>query len=229
LQRLLRALSPRAEFLIVILGAFGYFLLANLLIAVAHMLGATKAAPAAQVTESDIRFLLTYEVVVFAIVWGFLYVRGWTFHGLGVTPTLRDSLYGAGLAIAGYAVFLLLWFLFRGYVGGTAAAPQAAPGIALMSAVAISIVNPMFEEVFVCGYVVSVLHGRTGVWSAVNVSVAIRLAYHLYQGPFAVISIVPLGLIFAYWYLRTGRLWPVVVAHGLLDLYALLAEADSIA
>jgi len=42
-----------------------------------------------------------------------------------------------------------------------------------------------------------------------------------------VIGIVPLGFIFTYWYARTGRLWPVVLAHALFDvagLWPYLAE-----
>jgi membrane protease YdiL (CAAX protease family) len=29
--------------------------------------------------------------------------------------------------------------------------------------------------------------------------------------------------LFAYWYARTGRLWPAVIAHGLLDFFGLAA------
>ena len=57
--------------------------------------------------------------------------------------------------------------------------------------------------------------------AGVHVSVAIRLLYHLYQGAIA-IGVVPFGLIFALWYRRTGRLWPVIVAHALTDFAALL-------
>jgi len=58
-------------------------------------------------------------------------------------------------------------------------------------------------------------------------SLAIRLTCHLYQGAAGVIGIVPLGFIFTYWYARTGRLWPVVLAHALFDvagLWPYLAE-----
>ncbi|MFD1296210.1 CPBP family intramembrane glutamic endopeptidase [Lysobacter gummosus] len=41
----------------------------------------------------------------------------------------------------------------------------------------------------------------------------IRIAYHLYQGSAGVVSIVPMGLAYAWLYARTGRLWPLVLAH----------------
>ena len=41
------------------------------------------------------------------------------------------------------------------------------------------------------------------VATAVNISAAIRLSYHLYQGVAGVLSVVPMGLLFAIWFART--------------------------
>jgi len=35
-------------------------------------------------------------------------------------------------------------------------------------------------------------------------------------------SLVPEGLVFATWFARTGRLWPLIAAHALQDLLGLL-------
>ena len=51
-----------------------------------------------------------------------------------------------------------------------------------------------------------------------------RLLYHLYQGPLIVIGIVPLGWLSAYVYARWNRLWPIIIAHGILDFIALSAN-----
>ena len=53
-----------------------------------------------------------------------------------------------------------------------------------------------------------------------NVSTAIRLSYHLYQGAAGVISIITTGLIFGYWFARTRQLRPLVAAHGYLNFVA---------
>lgn len=58
-----------------------------------------------------------------------------------------------------------------------------------------------------------------------NVSVAIRASYHLYQGPIGAISLVIVGLMLGWWFVRTGRLWPAIIAHGLIDLLALMVYA----
>lgn len=55
-----------------------------------------------------------------------------------------------------------------------------------------------------------------------NVSVLIRVLYHLYQGLDAFPFHAMYGLIQAYVFVRTGRLWPLIVSHALLDLYALV-------
>jgi uncharacterized protein len=85
------------------------------------------------------------------------------------------------------------------------------------------LINPFFEEVFVCGYVMTALKRADNPWAAINTSVAIRMLYHLYQGPKGVLSIIPFGLIFGFSYARTGRLWPLVIAHSIADLLALLS------
>lgn len=60
-------------------------------------------------------------------------------------------------------------------------------------------------------------------WFAANVSAGGRLLYHLYQGPLAVVGILPSALLFGYWFARAGRLWPLVVAHAILDALAVAA------
>jgi membrane protease YdiL (CAAX protease family) len=65
---------------------------------------------------------------------------------------------------------------------------------------------------------------RVGVTTAVNVSAAIRVFYHFYQGAVGVVGIAPMALLFAYWFARTGRLWPLIVAHALTDFWALAAS-----
>ncbi|MGH6754620.1 MAG: CPBP family intramembrane glutamic endopeptidase [Pseudoxanthomonas sp.] len=49
--------------------------------------------------------------------------------------------------------------------------------------------------------------------------------YPLYQGPVGAISLILVGLILGWWFARTGRLWPAIIAHGPMDLLALTAYA----
>jgi membrane protease YdiL (CAAX protease family) len=85
------------------------------------------------------------------------------------------------------------------------------------------------EEVIVVGYLLTRLRqlgmhaGAALVWSSL-----LRGTYHLYQGFGAGLGNAVMGLVFGCAWQRTGRLWPLVIAHGLIDTvtfvgYALLA------
>jgi membrane protease YdiL (CAAX protease family) len=50
----------------------------------------------------------------------------------------------------------------------------------------------------------------------------LRFAYHLYQGPLASISILPLGFVFAAMFWRWRNIWPLVVAHTIANVVSLL-------
>jgi membrane protease YdiL (CAAX protease family) len=58
------------------------------------------------------------------------------------------------------------------------------------------------------------------VWSSL-----LRGAYHLYQGFGAGLGNIAMGLVFGYAWQRTGRLWPLVIAHGLIDTVAFVGYA----
>ena len=51
----------------------------------------------------------------------------------------------------------------------------------------------------------------------IALSAVIRLSYHVYQGPIILVSILPMGILFAWLYWRTKRLWPLILAHAVLD------------
>jgi membrane protease YdiL (CAAX protease family) len=59
------------------------------------------------------------------------------------------------------------------------------------------------------------------------VSAGIRVFYHFYQGAVGVVGIAPMALLFAYWFARTGRLWPLIVAHALTDFAGLAASIST--
>jgi membrane protease YdiL (CAAX protease family) len=52
-----------------------------------------------------------------------------------------------------------------------------------------------------------------------------RGAYHLYQGFGAGLGNFAMGLVFGYVWRRWGRLWPLIIAHGLIDTVAFVGYA----
>jgi CAAX protease family protein len=219
-KRYIRTLSPRLEFAIVVLGAFGVFVAGS-------VFAAFGASAPTQISNEQLQSLIVYEPIVAVVLLTFLRIRQWNLQRFGIKSGARETLVGVGLAIAAYLAYVVVFAVAAGlspFVAQVAANQTlVAPGLGLPLVIAVSIVNPAFEELFVAGYIITALRERRGFWTAVNVSIAVRLLYHLYQGPIGVLSIVPLGFTFAYWYGRTGRLWPLIVAHAIFDLVGLSA------
>jgi len=130
---------------------------------------------------------------------------------LGVVIVTRLSYYF--LQYAHFAIFhqyLRPWDM-SGIMGGTA----------IWVWVPFILLNPWFEEVLVRGYVmteVAELSGSTAF--AVLVSTAIQTGYHLYQGPVNTVMVGSCFLLLSLYYARTRKLFPVIVAHTIIDVLA---------
>jgi membrane protease YdiL (CAAX protease family) len=224
MKKYLAAISPRAEFLIVMGCAFGPFLLAELL-SLAH----PRSGP--HHTGLSLLVLAGHELIAGVLLAWFLAVRGWTWEefGLGKNSPISDAGVGVLLFLGGYAAWFLIWNIavrLSPELGVTMAgvARNVIGGhVPLPTLVLASVINGVFEEFFVVGYAISAFaRTQRSVWFCTNLSTALRLSYHLYQGPLGVLSIVPTGLIFAFWFTRTRRLWPLMFAHILMDMTALV-------
>jgi membrane protease YdiL (CAAX protease family) len=81
--------------------------------------------------------------------------------------------------------------------------------------------NGFAEEVVVVGYLITRLR-QLGMSQrgAVLSSAVLRGVYHLYQGFGAGLGNLIMGLVFGYAWCRTGRLWPLVIAHGVINTVA---------
>lgn len=58
-----------------------------------------------------------------------------------------------------------------------------------------------------------------GRWLVLLGSAVIFGLAHLYQGPVGVISNLIIGLIYGWYYMSFGRIWPMIIAHGLYDTF----------
>jgi membrane protease YdiL (CAAX protease family) len=86
---------------------------------------------------------------------------------------------------------------------------------------AISFANAWAEEIIVVGFLMTRLRQlRVNPVAAIALSSLLRGAYHLYQGFGAGLGNVAMGVVFGYAWQRTGRLWPLIVAHTLIDAVA---------
>lgn len=86
--------------------------------------------------------------------------------------------------------------------------------------------NGAAEEILVVGYLLVRLR-QIGVPPAAALigTAVLRGSYHLYQGFGGGVGNLAMGIVFALWWMRTRRLWPLILAHTLLDVFAFLGYA----
>lgn len=143
--------------------------------------------------------------------------------GLGRMRWRSDILGGLGLAALIGIPGLLLYLAARWLGMNAQVEPSALHDtwwripVLILSAFA----NGFAEEVVVVGYLITRLK-QLGFSQnrAILVSSVLRGTYHLYQGFGAGLGNLVMGLVFGYAWCRTGRLWPLVIAHGVIDTVA---------
>ncbi len=184
-------------------------------------------APQSSVSWTDLALQLTSIAV--GIGWGSLGVYllwragyrlgrdvglDWRFGDLG-----RAALLAASIGIPGIAFYVLAYRL--GLNVQVQAATLDDHWWTLPVLVLAALENGFLEEVLVVGYLLTRLRTlRVEPWMALLISAVLRGSYHLYQGPGQALGNVLMGLVFGYVWLRWRRLWPLVIAHTLMDVTA---------
>jgi membrane protease YdiL (CAAX protease family) len=214
MRAFIRNLSDGAELALVCVVAFGLHITTSL---IALLRGQQRFD---FTTGRTIGGIAT-EVITLLAVYAILRIRGWDFARLG----LRFTWGGAGSGLALFIAFMLLYYVLALAVVTTFGITL--PGLKLVHraplplTLAFLVLNSLFEEVTVVGYVVNALE-KQGPALAITASTLLRFSYHLYQGPIASLSILPLGLLFGLVYWRSKSLWPLMVAHTLINLMSVL-------
>jgi uncharacterized protein len=220
LEEAIRRLPAGVEFLVVVTWAFGLPIFASIM-----SLGAPGSS-APVFTNAELLGTIIFEVIQLGFLAWFLRIRGWTLEKFGLSFSWRGTAAGVVLLALTYALVMgaqqIAEVIFDYDIEAAAArAPKVDPSLSMQLVFLVSVVNGIFEELFVAGYIITSLTARRGMWMAINVSVVVRLLYHLYQGPIGVLTAVPMGLLYGYAYARTHQLWPLLVAHVLVDLISL--------
>ena len=141
--------------------------------------------------------------------------------GLDGSRPARDVVWGALLALAIGLPGLGLYALGRelGVTAEVVPVPDAAYWWTIPVLILAALENGVVEEVVVVGYLMTRLRElRWGPWIVLLTSAALRGGYHLYQGFGPAAGNFAMGLVFGYWFQRTGRVMPLIIAHTLLDV-----------
>ncbi len=177
-----------------------------------------------ELTTSRLLLSLGMQIVVAFLIGAFLLHRGWPLAQIIGQPAWRDLATGIGIFAIVMAVAAALGLVMTATQGSARVASElrtvvhVSTGAALLGA----IINPLFEELLWFGYWFRRLEAR-GVWLAAVVSLALRTLAHLWKGPVGALTIIPTGVIFTIVYLKTRRLWPIIIAHMAMDAVSLLA------
>jgi membrane protease YdiL (CAAX protease family) len=170
-----------------------------------------------------------YEFAAIILVAYVLFRRESPPKSIGLSLHWDDLLLGIGIWVCVIAVgsaFAVLYFQTYRYWYGAFPVPKDVSGILNMQPTAIwfalAILNGIFEEGIVRGFVMSDIKALTGSpWLAALISVALQVGYHSYQGITNVILLIPVFSCFALYFAKTGRITPLIIAHTLQDIIVL--------
>ena len=223
-KSLIRKLPAPVEFCVVMGIGFGLAIVANVAVILRHVSSQPVAGGTNDmgITNSGIITAVVLQLFELAIILWIGRIRGWSLESFGLRPSWRLTAAGVLLFFAfgllGRALRLLA-ALFHGSVDFHRVPQATLPFVLLITAI-----NPIFEESLECGYPFYALQSR-GMWLTVLTTAAFRGFLHSTMGLSGFVFMFAMGLLYGFVYWRWRRLWPLVVAHGLQMLYALLPNA----
>lgn len=197
----------------------------------ANALYLLKNGPYAELGASALRWSygLIHQTSCLLLLGYVLSRRKLQFKDLGFRWSIRDAGVGILLTpvfVVAYAVgSFLVQLIHHGIFGDWATGHSGREFFAHPSVMFIpfAFLNPFFEELIVRAYLMTEVFALTrSSLLAVIVSVLVQSSYHLYYGWSGAISVSFLFLAFSVYYVRSRRALPIVVAHGIFDLIALI-------
>lgn len=164
----------------------------------------------------------------------YLHRRGWRPADFRIRMGALTTLSGLGLLAVTYGGFFGLAEFSRFIVHVLAPTPDGwiaalfiprhvpvPPGaIHITWAVAIvsMVLNAFYEEIVYMGYGFNLWAAKYGARTAVLLSILARMVVHTYQGTEHILPIALWATIFGIWYRYHRALWPLILAHMLIDL-----------
>ena len=223
MKSFIRNLSAPAEFFLVVLVCFWWGIPGSIVAVLSRLWGVSSTV---ELTDSGALTLVIIELSGLAVTFWIGRIRGWSWPSFGLQPAWRSTGAGILLCLAAGSAICVSVLLADAILPGVAQFLPVASHVSLALVLLTSAINPVFEETIETGYFVQSLQ-RYGMWSAVLASALFRAFLHVYQGVNAIVVVFPIGLVFGFVYWRWRRLWPLVVAHMLFDLYALGNVGDA--
>lgn len=175
--------------------------------------------------------LAVYEILLLLLVWHVLRLNGETLADVTEPFRGKDIFRGIGLMFWSCLSYYACATLLLKLSGGVSDAEKTRKSLEVFHApfsvfyLLGAIINPFGEEVLVRGFLQTRLRqAGHGALVVVLISTALQTSYHLYQGLIPCLALAPGFLVFAAYYQTHRRLWPVVIAHLIMDVMAMLTH-----
>jgi membrane protease YdiL (CAAX protease family) len=209
-------MSRRAELMFINLICFGPF-------AARSILGLVEHKDALTFGDREALIVIGIEIVCGVAAVLLLRARGWSFAAFGLRPTMTQTVSGMLLLIGTY-IFVGSFALVVSSMTHTNldAVVTSHAAVSLPVLLVLTLINPLYDELFLVAYNLEAARDA-GAFFAITLSTFIRFVCALDNGPIAVVML-PLGLIFAAVYWRWRALWPLVVAHAVMDFMGYVSE-----
>lgn len=174
----------------------------------------------------DFIFIVIYDVIVLFIIAYFLRYRRWTLQDFNLD--FRPIMLGIGFLLA--FIRVSSGILLNNLIDSLNLFDQISindSSISIQSnffsIALIVIVNSFFEELLLIGYLFKRFE-KLHLTLIILISSIIRLSYHTYQGWQNLPSIFILALIFGLYYTSQKKLWPIIIAHAIGNVFYFLNE-----
>jgi membrane protease YdiL (CAAX protease family) len=194
--------------------------------------GSSKMFLGLLLSDRHMLWSIFWESLVLAVFFFYLQWRGWRPADFKIGLGWQTSAQGVALLFLAWgcsivAVFALIFTAFHLQTAHptflsfvAASSPGLGPGhfhLNWLLMLGAMIVNAFAEELVFMGYIFNQIAARSGPAFALPVTVFLRMACHTYQDPMHLAGIGVLFTVFAVWYWRGRKLWPLIFAHTLLD------------
>jgi membrane protease YdiL (CAAX protease family) len=174
----------------------------------------------AEITQSynsyDFIFICFYELVAISIIIMYLKYRNWIYNDFNLI--FSPGMILVALSLIAFREFFgyLITFIFKQTEILNSLIKETNINIYsdFFSILLITIINSVYEEVLLIGYIFKRLEKLHPILIIV-ISFIIRESFHTYQGLESLPMVLSISIVFGSYYLKFKKLWPIIIAHGI--------------
>lgn len=215
-QVFLKNVGMIIEICIVLSLAFGLFIYSS----TKAFLNNSKSITAQSYNSYDFIFIVIYSLIILTIVSYYLKYRGLRYTDFNLN--FKISMIGVAIllvlireTIGRCLTFLLTAFSFK------IDEPSITLDINVISIILIIVVNSVFEEFFLIGYIFKRFE-KINSFVIIFISFIIRASFHTYQGLAYLPMVFIMALLFGLYYIKYKQLWPLIIAHAIGNIFHFL-------